>query len=243
MTAEAPSYIAGEDCQLDPGVILGYRTSRKIPFSPLKLGDHARVRTGSVIYAATTIGDHLETGHNVVIREENQIGDHFNVWNNTVIDYGCVIGHNVRIHSNCYIAQFTLIEDDVFLAPGVSVANDPHPICALCMRGPTLKKGCRVGVNATLLPHIVVGEGALIGAGSVVTRDVPAFSVMAGNPARRIKHVDELECQFELTVPYIGGKDVKTRQSEDPRAEEKLRQDLRRRAEAQGRHPAAPPHP
>jgi acetyltransferase-like isoleucine patch superfamily enzyme len=243
MTAEGPSYVAGEDCVLDPGVILGYRTGRPIPFAPLKLGSHARVRSGSVIYAASIIGDHLETGHNAIIREENRIGDHFNVWNNSVIDYGCVIGNNVRIHSNCYIAQFTVIEDEVFVAPGVSVANDPHPICALCMGGPTLKKACRIGVNVTLLPHIVVGQGALIGAGSVVTRDVPEFSVMAGNPARRLKHVDELECQFELTVPYIGGKDVKIREREDPQGEKRLREELRRRAEAQGRHPAAPPHP
>ena len=156
---------AGAAHEIDPGVILGYRISRAIAFVLLQLGDHARVRSGSVIYANSVIGHHLETGHNVVIREENRIGDHFNVWNNTVIDYGCVIGNNVRIHSNCYIAQFTVIEDDVFIAPGVSVANDPHPICALCMRGPTLKKACRIGVNVTLLPHITVGEGRWSGPG------------------------------------------------------------------------------
>jgi acetyltransferase-like isoleucine patch superfamily enzyme len=243
MSSDASSAIMGADCRLDAGAVLGYRTGREIPFSPLKLGDHARVRSNSVIYANSVIGHHLETGHNVVIREENRIGDHFNVWNNTVIDYGCVIGNNVRIHSNCYIAQFTVIEDDVFLAPGVSVANDPHPICALCMRGPTLKRASRIGVNATILPHVVVGIGALIGAGSVITRDVPDFAVMAGNPARRLKHVDELECPFELTVPYVNGKDVKQRMTDDPRGEMELREELRRKAEAEGRHPAPPPHP
>ncbi|MGA3067805.1 MAG: acyltransferase [Tepidisphaeraceae bacterium] len=243
MTIDASSAQVGADCLLDPGAILGYRTGRDIPFTPLILGDHARVRSNSVIYAGSMIGHHLETGHNVIIREENRIGDHFNVWNNTVIDYGCAIGHNVRIHSNCYIAQYTLIEDDVFVAPGVSIANDPHPICALCMRGPTLRRACRIGVNVTILSHVVVGQGALIGAGSVVTRDVPDFAVMAGNPARRLKHVDELECPFELTVPYVNGQDVKQRMRDDPEAELQLREALRRKAEAEGRHPAAPPHP
>jgi acetyltransferase-like isoleucine patch superfamily enzyme len=241
--ASNESAIVGVDCQLDPGAILGYRAGRPIEFAPLKLGDHARVRANTIVYANSTIGHHLETGHNVVLREENRIGDHFSVWSNTVIDYGCTIGNNVRIHSNCYIAQFTTIEDDVFLAPGVSIANDPHPICALCMRGPTLKKGCRIGVNVTILPHIVIGEGALIGAGSVVTQDIPAGMVAYGNPARAQKNVNDLDCPFELTRPYIDGKDVQTRQRENPHAEQDLRDRLRIAAEAAGRPTPKSPHP
>jgi len=221
----------GESCRIDPNVLLGYRTGRPIgPLTPLVLGDDSTVRSGSVLYAGTTIGRHLETGHNVVIREQNIIGDGLNVWNNTVIDYGCTIGNNVRIHSNCYIAQFTTIEDDVFIAPGVCVANDPHQVCTLCMRGPTLKKGCRIGVNVTLLPHVVVGEGAVIGAGSVVTRDVPPAMLAFGNPARARKPVDDLTCQFGLTIPYIGGKDPRTREREQPQAEAALRESLREQA-------------
>ena len=207
-------YVLGDACHCDPNVFLGYRTGRRIEPVPTRIGNHAYIRTGTVIYTNTVIGDQLETGHNVVIREENVIGHHFSVWNNTVIDYGCVIGSEVKIHSNCYIAQFTTIEDDVFLAPGVTVANDPHPLCTKCMKGPTLRKGCRIGVNVTLSPHIVIGEGALIGAGSVVTHDVPPFMVAYGNPARVAKHVDQLDCPFDLVVPYINGKDVKTRERE-----------------------------
>ena len=160
--------IHGTDCHFDLGVFLGYRTGRKIQLQPTRIGNGAYVRTGTVIYTNTVIGSGLETGHNVVIREENVIGDHFSVWNNSCVDYGCVIGNDVKIHNNVYIAQFTTIEDDVFLAPGVVVANDPHPICTKCMKGPTLKRGSRIGVNATLLPHITIGEGALIGGAALL---------------------------------------------------------------------------
>jgi acetyltransferase-like isoleucine patch superfamily enzyme len=206
--------IHGTDCHFDLGVFLGYRTGRKIQLQPTRIGNGAYVRTGTVIYTNTVIGSGLETGHNVVIREENVIGDHFSVWNNSCVDYGCVIGNDVKIHNNVYIAQFTTIEDDVFLAPGVVVANDPHPICTKCMKGPTLKRGSRIGVNATLLPHITIGEGALIGAGSVVTHDIAPYTLAYGSPAKAQKHVDELDCPFDLVVPYIKGKDVKTRERE-----------------------------
>lgn len=224
--------VLGKSCRIDPGVVLGYRTGRPIPITPLVLGDESVVRSGSVLYAGSTFGKKLETGHNVVIREQNLIGEGLSVWNNTVIDYGCVIGNHVRIHSNCYISQFTTIEDDVFIAPGTSTANDPHPVCTLCMRGPTLKKGCRIGVNVTLLPHVIIGEGAVIGAGSVVTRDVAPFTLAHGNPARARKPIDSLDCQFGLTVPYIGGKDPRTREIEQPAEERALRERVQREAKS-----------
>lgn len=196
----------GDDFQLDPHVILGYRTGRRIADRGLFIGPGAQIRSGSVIYGGTRIGGHLETGHNVIIREENEIGDNFSLWNNSTIDYGCRIGNNVKIHANSYIAQFTTIEDDVFMAPGATIANDIHPGCPFssqCMRGPTIKRGVQIGVNATLLPFVTIGEGAMIGSGAVVTKDVPPWTVMAGNPARAIKLVDELRCVTGLTdKPY-----------------------------------------
>ncbi len=195
--------------QVDASAVINYRTGRRIEYRPAQIGDHAHIRSGTVIYSNVRIGRCLETGHNVVIREENEIGENFHIWNNSVIDYGCVIGNNVRIHCNVYVAQFTVIEDDVFLAPGVTVANDLHPICTQRMFGPTIKRRARIGCNATLLPRIVIGESVLVGAGSVVTEDVPDRMVVVGNPARIICAIEDLRCQSGLIErPYVDGLDV-----------------------------------
>lgn len=176
----------GQPCEVHPLAVVGEISGRDISSQRLSIGPHAVIRAHSVIYAGSQIGCHLETGHGAVIREENRIGSHLSIWNNSTIDYGCVLGDNVRIHCNVYVAQFTTIADDVFLAPGVMIANDRHPICRACMKGPTIKRGARVGVNATLLPEVVIGEGALVGAGAVVTKDVPPGAVVVGSPARVI---------------------------------------------------------
>src|SRR5207244_8832773 len=147
-------------------------------------------RAGTIIDGGSIIGARVETGHNVVIREDNALGDDVKIWNNSTIDYGCRIGHRVKIHTNVYVAQFTVLEDDVFLAPGVSIANDPHPGCAYasqCMRGPTIQAGAQVGVGVTILPFVTIGRRALLGAGSVITRTVPADTVVVGNPARAVR--------------------------------------------------------
>lgn len=206
ISAGQPTVELGDGHQLDPNVILGYRTGRKIADHRLVIGANALIRSGSVIYGGSRIGAGLQTGHGVVIREENIIGDGFALWNNSTIDYGCRIGRNVKIHANAYIAQFTVIEDDVFMAPGVTVANDVHPGCQFsgaCMRGPTVKRGAQIGVNVTLLPFITIGEHAVIGSGTVVTKDVPPYAVVCGNPGRVIKQAHELRCVTGLTdKPY-----------------------------------------
>lgn len=188
----------GKNCKIDATAVLGYKSGRKIKPLATIIGDNAVIRSNTVIYTNTKIGSRLETGHNVVVREQNKIGDGFNIWNNSTVDYGCVIGDNVKIHNNVYVAQYTTIEDDVFLAPGVMIANDPHPLCARCMRGPLIKKGARIGINATLLPKITVGANSLVAAGSVVTKDVPRDTVVAGVPAKAIAKVKDLKCKAKI---------------------------------------------
>lgn len=203
----------GDNAELDPSVLLGYRPGRRIAKLTLEVGAQARLRSGTVIYAGSRIGTGLQTGHNVVIREQNELGDNVQIWNNTTIDYGCRIGNNVKIHTNCYIAQFTILEDDVFLAPGVTIANDLHPGCAFsgeCMRGPTLQRGVQVGVNVTIVPMVTIGEHAVIGSGAVITSDIPPYSLVVGNPGRVIKQVDSITCKTGVAPeghgyrPYLG---------------------------------------
>jgi acetyltransferase-like isoleucine patch superfamily enzyme len=181
-------------CTADPGVIIGYPVTHR-PDQPLHLGHHARLRSGTVLYHGTHIGAHLETGHGVIIREDCHLGDHVNIWSHTVIDYGCRIGNHVKIHANCYIAQYTQIDDDAFLAPGVTIANDLYPgdpHSAKLMTGPHIGAGAQIGVNVTILPYVHIGAGALIGSGSVVTRNIPPGMVAYGNPATPHRRVTDL---------------------------------------------------
>ncbi len=190
---------------IDEGVTLGYLPCRGEDYA-LTIGPDARIRSGTIIYGGSYIGCTLETGHNAIIREQNLIGDNFRIWNNSVVDYGCRIGNNVRIHNNVYICQFTIIEDDVFLGPGVILANDLHPGCpdALeCMRGPYINKGAQIGVNSCILPRVIIGEHSVIGSGSVVTRDIPAGVIAYGNPAQVICDIGEITCTTGLRdKPY-----------------------------------------
>ena len=187
--------IIGPEHNIEPGCNVGYRTGRPIADFTLRLGRGCHLRTGTIVYAGSTIGDHFETGHNVIIREENTIGDNVSVWAGTVIDYQCKIGSNVRIHCNCYVTQWVTVEDDVFIGPGFVSSNDVYPLqeeAAAYLEGPTIKRGAKVGVNVTLLPRVVIGEGALIGAGTVVTRSVEPGMVVVGNPGRVINTVAKL---------------------------------------------------
>ncbi len=181
----------GKGSRIDPDVILGYPSGRPGKGGPVVIGSHAQLRSGSVIYQKVKIGHHFETGHHVVIREENQIGDQVSIWSNTLVDYGCRIGNRVKIHANSYVAQYTVLEDDVFIAPGTIFANDKYPVSPN-LEGPHVKQGARIGVNVTILPGVVIGEEALVGAGSVVTKNVPPRTVVAGNPARPFGTVDKI---------------------------------------------------
>jgi acetyltransferase-like isoleucine patch superfamily enzyme len=187
----------GRGAKKDPGVTVGYKPSRKIADMSLVVGAEARLRSGTILYLGSRIGAGFETGHNVVIREENEIGDGVQVWSNSIVDYGCVIGDGAHIHSNVYVAQFSRIGRNVFVAPGVVFLNDPHPGCICsrqCMRGPEIGDGAIIGGGCVIMPFVKIGAGALVGAGSLVTKDIPASVVAYGSPARVRGRKTGLKC-------------------------------------------------
>lgn len=158
-----------------------------------KIGKNCTIRSGAIIYHNVSIGDNARTGHNILIRENTAIGNNSLIGTNVVIEGDCKIGNNVSLQSNVYIPKNCTIGDFAFLGPCVAITNDKYPIREKHshseLQGAVIRKGASIGANATILPGIEIGEGAIIGAGSVVTKNVPAWTIVAGNPAKKIKAV------------------------------------------------------
>jgi acetyltransferase-like isoleucine patch superfamily enzyme len=190
--------VIGPGADLQPPCILG-KAPRGAAHGelPLVIGCAAVIRPFTTIYAGSTFGDRLQTGQGASIREDNVVADDVSVGSNAVLELGNRIGSRVRIHSGCFLEMVTL-EDDVFVGPNAVFTDDPHPMnCPRykdCKGGALVRRLARIGANVTILPGVVVGENALVGAGSVVVDDVPAGAVVVGNPARVIKHVADLTC-------------------------------------------------
>jgi acetyltransferase-like isoleucine patch superfamily enzyme len=159
------------------------------------VGDGAVVRSHTVIYAGNVIGRNFQTGHKVNIRESNRIGDNVSVGTLSVIEHHVEIGDNVRIHTQAFIPEYSVLEEGCWIGPNVVLTNAKYPMSPGAkdrLAGPVIRKGAKIGANATLLPGVVIGENALVGAGAVVAHDVPPGAVVAGNPARVIRQVAEL---------------------------------------------------
>lgn len=139
------------------------------------------------------IGDGTRIWQFVVILEGAVIGKDCNICAHCLIEGDVVIGDRVTLKSGVFLWDGTRIEEDVFIGPNVTFTNDPMPrsrVYPPAFSGVTIRKGASIGANATLLPGITIGEHAMVGAGAVVTRDVAPRAVVAGNPARIIRMIE-----------------------------------------------------
>lgn len=160
------------------------------------IGQQAVIRSHSVIYAGNQIGDRFQTGHGVMVRESNEIGDDVSIGTHSIIEHHVKIGSQVRIHSNVFIPEYSIIEAGAWIGPSVVFTNALYPLSRDAKKtliGPHVLAGAKIGANATLLPGVIVGRNALVGAGAVVVDDVPDNMVVVGNPARVLKAVTEIE--------------------------------------------------
>jgi acetyltransferase-like isoleucine patch superfamily enzyme len=178
-------------------VVLGPKStaSRDAP-PPLRVGEGARICAGAVLLAGAEVGPGAIIGDQAYVRERTRIGAGSIVGQGSTVDNDTVVGERVRIQSKVYITAYMVIEDDVFVGPGATMTNDDamgrlpkgEPL-----RGPTLRRACRVGGGSTLVPGVEVGEEAFVAAGAVVTADVPPRALVMGVPARVVRQVSDAD--------------------------------------------------
>ena len=178
-------------------VIIGYPTQdilkeaavsgseiKDMNFKGAVIGDNAIIRSNTTIYTNVKIGNNFRTGHNVLIREETNIGDDVLIGTNTILDGRTIIGNHVSIQGNVYIPLNVTIEDNVFIGPCAVLTNDKYPIRTKSdLNGPMIRHGASVGANSTILPGVEIGEGAMVAAGALVTKNVPPWKLAMGFPA------------------------------------------------------------
>jgi acetyltransferase-like isoleucine patch superfamily enzyme len=173
----------GKDSDIQPGCTVGLVYKKGC--APARIGRAARIRSGTIIYGDVIVGQHFQTGHYVLIREHTTIGKHVTVGTNTVIEGQSEVGNFVKIESQCYIATHVSIGDRVFMAPGVILVNDRYPLKKredYQPEGPIIEEGVTLGAGVVICPGVRIGKRSFIAAGAVVTKDVPAESLVKGVP-------------------------------------------------------------
>jgi acetyltransferase-like isoleucine patch superfamily enzyme len=173
-------------------------TAKREPLPPTTIGAGTVVSTGAIVFAGSAIGAGCIVGDQACVRERVTIADDVVVGRGALVENDTTIGSGTRIQAEAYVTAYSTLEEDVFIAPCVVTTNDnfmgrTEKRKAL-MKGPTIRRGARVGGGAILCPGVEVGEEAFVGAGAVVVRDVPPRKVVVGNPARVLRDVpaDEL---------------------------------------------------
>jgi acetyltransferase-like isoleucine patch superfamily enzyme len=190
--------VIGDGCWIEDHAVLGKRP-RLAPHSgahgavgPLQLGPGASVGAGAVVFAGTAVGPGAIIGDQAFVRERSEIGERSVVGRGSAVDNDVRIAARVRVQTSVYLTAFTVVEDDVFVGPGVTTTNDntmARHDDELPLTGAILRRACRVGGASVLTPGVEVGEEAFVAAGALVTRDVPARAVVMGVPARVVREV------------------------------------------------------
>ena len=199
-----PGTVLGEGCKiLDYAVVgkkptLGPRsTANREELPPLELGAGTIVSTAAIVFAGTVIGERGIVGDQACVRERCTIGDDVVIGRGALVENDTMVGSLTKIQADAYMTAYTTVEECVLIAPRVITTNDNfmgrteqrHAL----RKGPTIRRGARVGAGAVLCPAVEIGEEAFVGAGAVVVRNVPPRVVVVGNPARVLRDVPENE--------------------------------------------------
>ena len=194
----------GEGVKVLEGAVVGKQptlsprsTAKREPLPPAQLGDGTIVSTGAIVFAGTKIGARVILGDQSCVRERVAVGDDVVLGRGSLIENDTTIGAMTKIQAGAYITAYSTLEEHVFIAPCVVTSNDNfmgrterrHEL----IEGPTIRRGARVGAGAVLCPAVEIGEEAFVGAGAVVTKDVPPRTLVVGNPARPLREVPEEE--------------------------------------------------
>lgn len=193
----------GERCLVEDGAVLGKRprlregsSAAGTELGPLVLESDVTVCCGAVLYAGAQVGERVIIGDQAQVREHSKIGPRSVVGRASCVDFGARVGARVLIQTNVYVTAGTVVEDDVFIGPGVVTTNDHamarHPR-GEPLRGPVLRRACRVGGGAVLVPGVVIGVEAFVAAGALVTKDVADRDVVMGVPARAVRRVPDAD--------------------------------------------------
>ena len=190
----------GADCLIEDGAVLGKRprlrpgSSAAGELGILTVADGVTICAGAIVYAGATIDSRAIIGDHAQVRERAQIGAATVGGRGSTVDFDARVGERVSIQTGVYVTGGSVVEDDVFLGPGVTTTNDSamgrHPP-GEPLAGPTFKRACRVGGGVVLTPGVVIGEEAFVAAGAVVTRDVGEREVVMGVPGRVVRRVGD----------------------------------------------------